>query len=313
MPSALVAGMPLPSLLAQNPDPGVAAWRERMPPVITEILERWHLTPHRPFEPGGSSSWVAPVTSADRTRRVLKVSYAHDEARDEAAGMRAWQGHGAARLFHAERAGDTSVLLMEQVRPGAPLAQGVPWPQRDEVVAELLRRLWIAPPSGHRFRPLSQMCRGWARSAAQRLMPTPPTRPGRSPGPSAAADELPPELIAHGLHLFRSLAEDWDGEPVLLATDLHHENVLSSGAGEWVIIDPKPYVGDPHYDLLQHMLNDPARLAIDPAAFAARMATLTGLDPVRAQRWLLARCVQEAGELPGAAAAAVRLAEVGIG
>ena len=32
-----------------------------------------------------------------------------------------------------------------------------------------------------------------------------------------------------------------------------------------MVIDPKPYVGDPAYDLLQHMLTCKGRLAADPA------------------------------------------------
>ena len=75
----------------------------------------------------------------------------------------------------------------------------------------------------------------------------------------------------------------------------------------WALIDPKPYVGDPHYDLLQHMFNEPERLATDPAGLAERLATLAGLDADRLRCWLLARCVQEAGVLDAAATAAQRL------
>src|SRR5699024_5319682 len=84
------------------------------------------------------------------------------------------------------------------------------------------------------------------------------------------------------------------------------------GGGRWVLIDPKPYLGDPHYDLLQHMLNDVERVVRDPSAFATRMAHLTGLDPERTRRWLLARCVQEAGVMAGAAPAALRLTADGV-
>ena len=80
-----------------------------------------------------------------------------------------------------------------------------------------------------------------------------------------------------------------------------------------MLIDPKPYVGDPHYDVLQHMLNDPRRLVSDPSGFAGRMAELTGLDARRVRQWLLARCVQEAGVIDGAGQAARRLAADGVG
>ena len=71
--------------------------------------------------------------------------------------------------------------------------------------------------------------------------------------------------------------------------------------------DPKPHVGDPVYDALQHLLNC-ERLFTDPAGLSDRMATLTGVDPNRLRLWLFARCVQEAAGWPALADVARRLA-----
>lgn len=315
----LIAGHPLPELLARSTDPAVVAWRAELPTLVEGLLAQWGLEVSVPFSPGGSSAWVTPVRDRAGRDLVLKVAWAHEESRDEALGMRAWQGRGAARVHRSERRGETAVLLMDQVLPGTELAQLLTWPERDEVVARLLRELWVPPAEllpaaeAEQFRPLSQMCAWWAEEAQARA--------------DSGSSPLPPEMVARGLSLLRSLPREWEAasrnggaparEPVLLATDLHHHNVLASGEGperEWVLIDPKPYVGDPHYDLLQHMLNDPARLVVQPGGFAERMAQLTGLDPARARRWLFARCVQEAGVMDGAAEAALRLEpEVGRG
>ena len=92
--------------------------------------------------------------------------------------------------------------------------------------------------------------------------------------------------------LLRELPRSGERE-VLLATDLHAENVLASQREPWLVIDPKPYVGDPAYDAVQHMLNCDQRLARDPVALAARMASLLDLDPRRVSLWLFARCAQE--------------------
>jgi len=92
--------------------------------------------------------------------------------------------------------------------------------------------------------------------------------------------------------LFRELAASADRE-VLLCTDLHGENILAARREPWLVIDPKPYVGDPAYDVLQHMLNCEVRLAADPAGLAARMAGLAGVDAARVRHWLFARSVQE--------------------
>lgn len=327
--TGLVAGHPLPARLAAGDDPGLTAWRDQLPRLVQELLARWELTASAPFTPGGSSAWVAPVRDVDGAERVVKVAWAHEESRDEAAGMVAWQGYGAARVHRSELRGETAALLLDRVRPGTPLGELLTWPERDEVIAAVARGLWRPPnellPSEvvgtdltgrAAIRPLSQMCAGWADSAQQRA------DVGLSP--------LPRDLVDHGLKLFRELPVQWDGEDVLLATDLHPGNVLAStggstggsadaeGAGKegsgrrWVLIDPKPYVGDPHYDVLQHMFNDPDRLRAQPGPFADRMAGLAGLDPHRVRRWLLARCVQEAGVLDAAREAALTLVAHGV-
>jgi streptomycin 6-kinase len=69
---------------------------------------------------------------------------------------------------------------------------------------------------------------------------------------------------------------------VLLATDLHGDNILAAQREPWLVIDPKPYVGDPAYDLLQHMLNCEDRLAAEPGGLATRMAALAGVNPGQA-------------------------------
>jgi len=67
-----------------------------------------------------------------------------------------------------------------------------------------------------------------------------------------------------------------------------------------LVIDPKPYIGDPTYDVLQHrhMLNCDERLRADPDDFTARIATLADLDVRRLRLWLFARCVQESPDWP---------------
>jgi streptomycin 6-kinase len=79
---------------------------------------------------------------------------------------------------------------------------------------------------------------------------------------------------------------------VLLCTDLHAGNVLSAQREPWLVIDPKPFIGDPAFDPVQHMINCDARLAADPGALAERVAGLLDLNPARVELWLFARCAQ---------------------
>ena len=94
--------------------------------------------------------------------------------------------------------------------------------------------------------------------------------------------------MAHAVALARELAAT-QPRTVLLHGDFHPGNVLAAAREPWLAIDPKPYVGDPAYDTLQHMLNFPGRLAADPAGLARRMAGLLDLDADRVRLWLRPR------------------------
>jgi streptomycin 6-kinase len=273
------------------------AWLAGLPAVVDDLACRWELRVGPPFQPGGAASWVAPARTAAGDRVVLKVGWWHDEAAHEADGLRAWDGGGAVRLLGSLATGSTSALLLEACEPGTPLSLALPPGQQDIVVAGLLRRLWIEPPAGFPFRPLKEMCDRWS-AEFERKYAAARERGGR---------ELDPGLARAGIALFRELPGT-AGDAVLLGTDLHHGNVLAAAREPWLVIDPKPYTGDPAYDPLQHMLNFPGRLAAGPAGFAERMAELAGLDAGRLRLWLFARCVQESVGVPHLQAAAAQLA-----
>jgi len=276
-------------------DSGQQEWVASLPHIVDDLAGRWSLEVGSPFQPGGSASWVAPTRTAAGAHVILKVGWRHDEALHEAEGLRAWDGAGAVRLLDARTIDQTSALLLEACKPGTPLSD-LPEPKQDVVVADLLGRLWITPPAGHPFRALQSMCDGWAGEFDARQ--------------AAAGDrglDLDPGVVRAGIDLFRDLPGSADRH-VLLCTDLHAANVLAAEREPWLTIDPKPYIGDPTYDVLQHMLNCTERLAADPAGFADRMADLLDLDAPRLGQWLFARCVLESLDAPELRPVAVALA-----
>ena len=184
---------------------------------------------------------------------------------------------------------------MERCLPGTALGLLLPEPGQDQVVARLLVRLWAQPHGGYPFRPLAQMCTAWADEFEQEY------------ATAAAAGRIDPGLARAGIALFRELPYT-AGTQVLLATDLHAGNILAARREPWLVIDPKPYVGDPAYDLLQHMLNCEDRLAADPAGLAGRLASLAWVDTHRVRQWLFARSVQESIGSPLMRHVAARLA-----
>jgi streptomycin 6-kinase len=101
-----------------------------------------------------------------------------------------------------------------------------------------------------------------------------------------------PGLVREGLSLFRELPRTAPAE-VLLATDLHAGNVLQAQREPWLVIDPKPFVGDPAYDATQHLLNCKTRLRSDPDGTIRRVADLLGVDYERVRLWTFARCAAE--------------------
>ena len=268
-------------------------WAAELPETVERMARRWSLRLGRTFQPGGVTSWVASARTGDGATVVLKVGWRHPEALHEAEGLRVWAGDGAVRLIDSAVLVSTTALLLEACEPGTPLARAAAVEQ-DEVVAGLLRRLWIEPSPGHPFRPLIDMCRWWADEFETKFAAAQPE------------SRMDPGLARAGFELFRSLPASSD-RSVLLCTDLHAGNVLAAQREPWLVIDPKPYLGDPTYDVLQHMLNCPDRLVADPSGFADRMAALLELEANRLRHWLFARCVLESLDRPllGAVAAAL--------
>ena len=82
-------------------------------------------------------------------------------------------------------------------------------------------------------------------------------------------------------------------DDVLLATDLHSSNVLRAEREPWLVIDPKPFVGDRAYDATQHLFNCKMRILTAPAATVSRMADLLAVDDERLRLWMFARAAAE--------------------
>ena len=144
----------------------------------------------------------------------------------------------AIRLCQATELAEVTVLLLQRCRPGTQLRASPPH-EHDLVIAGLLRRLWTQPPPGHCFRPISDM-----RLLGQSL---PGAEPVRTQLPRGATGD-------QGIWLLRALPKGGGGA-VFLHTDLHAAMSSPPNASHGLAIDPRPYVGDPTYDVTQHIFN----------------------------------------------------------
>lgn len=258
-------------------------WLDALPALVGSVLDDWELTPGEPFT-DGSASWVAPVTTAEGGDAVLKVGWPHPEAREEAAGLRVWDGAGAVRLLRHD-AGRWA-LLVERCDPGVALHRsGLPTDDALAAGAEVLRELWSVPapgPGQSSFDEIAGVTQGWAALVRERME--------RHRPPFDAA------LVEAGARLLATLPVD-PPHRVLVHGDANPGNLRSATRRPWLAIDAKPMLGDAGYD------PSPLVLQVDPpphedAAELARrfrlVGDVTGEDPVRLLAWAVARTVESA-------------------
>lgn len=250
-----------------------AAWLKRLPQVIEDLEQRWSLVLEAPFDTEEvSCAWVAPARLSKGTPAVLKLGLPHMEGRDEIDGLRFWNGDPTVKLFDADN--ELGAMLMERCEPGTVL-RTLAEPEQDLVIAALLRRLWRLPAAPYSFRSLSFMLAQWSDETLAR-----------------ANEWLDAGLVREGLNLFAELSRTASAE-ALLATDLHAGNVLRAQREPWLVIDPKPFVGDMAYDATQHLLNCDSRLRSDPDGTIRRFADLLEIEYERIRLWTFARAAAE--------------------
>ncbi len=258
-------------------------WDASVIELLQLMIERWSLTPEQPYT-GGFGATVLRVRREDGSPAVLKLGFPHPEAAGEALGLAAWPKGTGPELF-AQDAWRWA-LLLERIEPGDSMLQ-IPletvggYHQALMAACRLLRSIWSAGPVPGVPR-LSAIVTAWAETASARL----PTR-------RAELQEIGVSDLVHDSveDLFRlSSIEVSDS---LVHGDYNPGNILRSGDG-WRVIDPKPMVGDPSYDLwpLVGQLGDPFRHgdAADRLTVSLQLAAAeAGCDVVRAARWAAAR------------------------
>ncbi len=274
---ASLGPMRIPQQLVVNCQKGPErkAWISRLPLLLRQLEVRWSLRLGDQFDHAGSCSWVTSATRANGEPAVLKLAMPHMEGRDEILGLRFWDGDSTVILLEDDV--ESGAMLLERCLPGTTL-HSESETRQDEVVANLLRRIWSHTGNSSDlggFRPLSLMVELWSgETISQRHL-----------WPDA-------ELVNEGLRVLKELVKP-AATDVLLATDLHAGNVLRSQREPWLVIDPKPFVGDRAYDPVQHLMNCEARLHHDPIELVRRLADLAEVDAERLRLWTFARAASD--------------------
>ena len=248
---------------------------------MRRLSRRWLLDVGQAL-PGARTAFVAPCRMLDGSEAVLRIAFPEPAAGAEAAALRAWGGRGSVRLLAADLEEDA--LLVERCLPGTPLGSVLGADGVLIVASSLLARLWRHDVAGDGLPHLAELARTRAAEIEQRL-----------DGPLG---ELDPKVAADGLTLWRELSMQTD--EVLLHADLHPRNVLAAAREPWLVIDPKPLVGDPAYEPIPLVLEAGAAPSplLEPAAYRAELARRVrlvsrrlGLDEARVAGWGVARSV----------------------
>lgn len=252
-----------------------ARFLDGLPHRVSELLGEWRLTPDGAAT-HGYSSLVLPVRDRDGVAAVLKAAFPEDESEHEHLALRHWHGRGAVRLLRADPR--RSALLLERLHP-RDLAEL--WDlEACEVVAGLYAKLHVpAPPQ---LRPLTASVARWSSELAG--------LPRSAP--------VPRRLVEQAAALGRGLAGDPASVGTMVHGDLHYANVLAADREPWLVIDPKPMSGDPHYEVAPMLWNRWPELGGDVRAGVRRrfhtLVDAAGLDEDRARDWVVVRMMHNA-------------------
>ena len=250
-------------------EPGLThrIWLERVPELVRECVDLWELRLGEPYV-AGAAGYTARVELPGGTPAVLKLIYPHREAEHEADALATWDGHGAVKLLAGDD--DRSAMLLERCEPGEPLAAAGSALALDVLIG-LLPRLWVQ--AGEPFHTLEDEVARWIG-----YLPEQWERSGQA---------VERRLVDVAVDALSSLSAT-QGEQVLLHQDLHGDNVLAAEREPWLVIDPKPLIGEREFAVapivrsfeLGHSRRD-ALYRLD------RVTSDLGLDRERARGWTI--------------------------
>jgi streptomycin 6-kinase len=250
-------------------------WVRRLPKLATTLLDEWELA----TDGEAMSGWTAlvlPVRTRDGEPAMLKLVCPGEEEEHEHLALQRWGGDGAVRLLRADPA--RRAMLLERLH------------QRDltelwdleacEVVAGLYSRIHV--PALPQLRTQTSYVEKWT----DRLARLPRSAP------------IPHRLVEQAVALGRDFVTDPASTGTMIHGDLHYENVLAADREPWLVIDPKPTSGDPHYEVAPMLWNRWAELEGDIRGGVRRrflaVVDAAGLDEDRARDWVVVRMVHNA-------------------
>ncbi|MFH8451798.1 aminoglycoside phosphotransferase family protein [Streptomyces fungicidicus] len=262
-------------------------WLERLPEAAHEAVARRELTVERVQVPGGRSSLVVLVRTADGTPAVLKLAPRRARPESERAALAHWDGRGAVQLLEPPApsgagagAGVEGVLLLERLHPDVSV-RSLPEAKALLEAAGTLRRLWVDPPDGHDFETVAERT----------------GRQARAMRASADADPEVAPLVEAALAAREELVAA-PPERRLLHGTFRQSKVLSGERMPWLAVGPDPVVGEHAFDLARLVRDRVEDLIAQPSGATTtrrrvkRLAESLEVDRERLAGWTLFRAVE---------------------
>jgi streptomycin 6-kinase len=244
--------------------------------TFTRGLEWWRDVP-------GGTEWLdalPSVVEACAERWSLRVGPAF--VGQNVSHVRAAElpdGRGAVTLLAADER--VQALLLERCHPGTPLWEIEDDAEATRLAADALRRIWHPPPEEHQFRSLREEAAWWARKLPEDW--------------EVLGGPIERGLIDEAVAACTELGSD-EVDEVVLHQDFHGGNVLRAEREPWLVIDPKPLVGERAFDAAS-LLRDRRWLlgrGGDASRIRRRLDLLTdelGVDRERMRRWGIAHAL----------------------
>ena len=228
---------------------------ERLRATAEEVAREWGVSLGERII-AGRFSFVA-LAGDDAVLKVVPIE--DDEADHEADALALLAGDGAVRLLRHDRA--RRAILMERADPGYD-ASNLSEYEAIRVAISAARKVWRPAAKGQPFRWIGDHVPRWLDNAVDHY------------------------LVRQAREIYATMNPS---DATLVHGDFHHHNLLSHGDG-WVVIDPKPMVGEPEFDVAPLLWNPigtmPSKDGVERwiGAFAD-----AGLDANLLRKWAIVR------------------------
>lgn len=202
-------------------------WLADLPRAVEKLAQKYHLERLTPVS-NMSFNYVASGFQHAQPI-ILKLGLNEQDLTNEKNCLLAFTKHSAAKVIAYKK----NVILMERAVPGTTLKSYFPNREIEstKIICQLIDKLrTISMPEQNTFHSVESLLDALNKQSA-----------------------IPQNILIKSRKLRDELLATTE-KRVLLHGDLHHENILRNG-NDWLIIDPKGFIGDSTFELAAYMCN----------------------------------------------------------